>query len=51
MGDYHYFPGENLVFQTDKDSKLEMGVQVRFKVLGMKWMETEGISCLGNLGR
>ncbi|KAI3891346.1 hypothetical protein MKX03_031442 [Papaver bracteatum] len=51
MGDYHYFPGENPVFQTEKKSKLEMDVWVSFKVLGMKWMETEGISCLGNLGR
>ncbi|KAI3880753.1 hypothetical protein MKW92_027283 [Papaver armeniacum] len=41
MGDYHHFHGEKQVFQNDRDSKIEMDVQVRFKVLGGKWIETE----------
>ncbi|KAI3997744.1 hypothetical protein MKX01_007631 [Papaver californicum] len=40
MGDHHYFPGESPVFQND-NSKIEKDVQVRFKVLATRWIETE----------
>ncbi|KAI3995129.1 hypothetical protein MKX01_031931 [Papaver californicum] len=50
MGDYHHFPGENPVFQNDKDSKIEKDVQVRFKILGTKWIEADReLQILGSL--
>jgi DNA-directed RNA polymerase IV and V subunit 7 len=40
-GDYKYVPGENPVFLSEKLSKLEKGVSVRFKVVGFRWMEAD----------
>ncbi|KAJ3702747.1 hypothetical protein LUZ61_006452 [Rhynchospora tenuis] len=40
-GEYKYVPGENPVFLSEKQGKLEKGVSVRFKVVGFRWMEAE----------
>ncbi|KAF8394330.1 hypothetical protein HHK36_020538 [Tetracentron sinense] len=41
MPDYHYVPGENPVFMSDKLLKIEKDTVLRFMVLGTKWSETE----------
>ncbi|XP_072978983.1 DNA-directed RNA polymerase V subunit 7-like [Typha angustifolia] len=41
MKDYKYVAGENPTFLNDKHSKLEKDTRVRFKVLGLKWLETD----------
>lgn len=40
-GDYKYVPGESPMFLSEKHSKLEKGVSVRFKVVGFRWMEAD----------
>ncbi|OVA05324.1 RNA polymerase Rpb7 [Macleaya cordata] len=41
MADYHHVPGENPIFMNDKHSRIEKDVEVRFMVLGTKWIETD----------
>ncbi|KAL5988966.1 hypothetical protein ACLOJK_027068 [Asimina triloba] len=41
MGDYRFVPGEEPVFTSEKLSKIEKQVVVRFRVLGLKWLETQ----------
>ncbi|KAK9289219.1 hypothetical protein L1049_017693 [Liquidambar formosana] len=41
MPDYRYMPGENPVFMSEKQSKIEKEVVVRFMVIGTKWLEAE----------
>ncbi|CAA7399154.1 unnamed protein product [Spirodela intermedia] len=42
MGDgYEYLPRDEPVFLSEKLSRLESGGAVRFKVLGLKWMEED----------
>uniref|UniRef100_A0A2P2QMG8 DNA-directed RNA polymerase subunit n=1 Tax=Rhizophora mucronata TaxID=61149 RepID=A0A2P2QMG8_RHIMU len=41
MVDYHFVHGENPVFLSDKMSKIEKDVVIRFVVIGTKWLEAE----------
>ncbi|KAL9234912.1 hypothetical protein vseg_009725 [Gypsophila vaccaria] len=41
MPGYQHIPGENPVFISEKQSKIEKGVVVRFSVIGTKWIESE----------
>ncbi|CAM8901073.1 hypothetical protein QQ045_010301 [Rhodiola kirilowii] len=41
MSGYHYVPGENPVFMSDKLGKIEKGVTLRVVVFGTKWIEAE----------
>ncbi|XP_010532586.1 PREDICTED: DNA-directed RNA polymerase V subunit 7 [Tarenaya hassleriana] len=41
MRGYTYLPGENPIFVNDKMPKVQVGVMVRFMVIGTKWMEAE----------
>uniref|UniRef100_A0A6V7QS92 DNA-directed RNA polymerase subunit n=1 Tax=Ananas comosus var. bracteatus TaxID=296719 RepID=A0A6V7QS92_ANACO len=41
MRDYKYVAGENPMFLSEKHSKLEKDTVVRFKVLGLKWLEAD----------
>ncbi|KAJ8755672.1 hypothetical protein K2173_022267 [Erythroxylum novogranatense] len=41
MPDYRHLPAENPVFLSDKMSKIEKDVVVRFIVIGTKWLEAE----------
>lgn len=41
MPDYHYVPGENPTFRSST-SLIEKDVVVRFRVIGEKYVETEG---------
>ncbi|KAG9452552.1 hypothetical protein H6P81_005456 [Aristolochia fimbriata] len=41
MPDYHYVTGEQPIFLNAKRSKIEKNGDVRFKVLGLKWVETD----------
>ncbi|URD98525.1 DNA-directed RNA polymerase [Musa troglodytarum] len=41
MRDYKYVGGENPMFLNDKHAKLEKDTMVRFKVLGLKWLESD----------
>ncbi|XP_074284860.1 DNA-directed RNA polymerase V subunit 7-like [Silene latifolia] len=41
MPDYQHVPGENPMFISEKQSKIEKDVVVRFSVIGTKWIESE----------
>lgn len=41
MPGYQHVPGENPVFISEKQSKIEKDVVVRFSVIGTKWVEAE----------
>ncbi|XP_068635522.1 DNA-directed RNA polymerase V subunit 7-like [Aristolochia californica] len=41
MPDYHYVSGEDPIFLNDRRSKIEKNGEVRFMVLGLKWVETD----------
>ncbi|KMT01896.1 hypothetical protein BVRB_9g209220 [Beta vulgaris subsp. vulgaris] len=41
MHGYQLVPGENPMFISEKQSKIEKNVVVRFSVIGTKWVETE----------
>lgn len=41
MRDYHFVPGENPIFLSNKMSKIEKDVVVRVIVIGTKWLEAE----------
>ncbi|KAH9624781.1 hypothetical protein KSS87_014792 [Heliosperma pusillum] len=41
MPGYEYVPGENPLFVSEKQSKIEKDVVVRFSVIGTKWIESE----------
>lgn len=41
MKDYDFIAGENPMFMNNKLSKLEKNAVVRFRVLGLKWMESD----------
>ncbi|KAM0936641.1 putative DNA-directed RNA polymerase [Dioscorea sansibarensis] len=41
MKDYQYSAGDNPMFLNDKHSKLEKDTLVRFKIFGIKWIESD----------
>ncbi|KAF9619104.1 hypothetical protein IFM89_005118 [Coptis chinensis] len=41
MPDYQYVQGENPIFMNDNLSKIEKDVELRFMVIGTKWIENE----------
>ncbi|XP_058086320.1 DNA-directed RNA polymerase V subunit 7-like isoform X2 [Magnolia sinica] len=41
MRDYHFVPGDDPMFLNEKQSKIEKQGVVRFRVLGLKWMESD----------
>eukprot|EP00262_Sarcandra_glabra_P007931 TRINITY_DN21060_c0_g1_i1.p1 TRINITY_DN21060_c0_g1~~TRINITY_DN21060_c0_g1_i1.p1 ORF type:complete len:177 (+),score=21.41 TRINITY_DN21060_c0_g1_i1:177-707(+) len=43
MADYRFVPGDNPMFLNDKSSKIEKDGVVRFRVLGLKWLEFDRV--------
>ncbi|XP_074571585.1 DNA-directed RNA polymerase V subunit 7 [Curcuma longa] len=41
MRDYKYVGGDNPMFLNDKHANLEKDTMIRFKVLGLKWLESD----------
>lgn len=41
MPGYQHVPGENPMFISEKQSKIEKDVVIRFSVIGTKWVEAE----------
>ncbi|KAJ3673885.1 hypothetical protein LUZ60_005877 [Juncus effusus] len=50
IGDYKYVAGENPMFLSEKSSKIEKGISVRFRLMGFRWLEADrSFQCLATL--